>query len=72
MPCVIAVFSKKAEPSPSSVISSSSRSTWSLSLIDSAFGCSTHASRTVLMRAMLLGGFGSSDRDARTGLGSDG
>ena len=49
MPCVIQVRSKNASPPPSAAMSSSSCSTWSLSVIDSAFGCSAQASLTVFM-----------------------
>ena len=49
MPCVIQVRSKNASPPPSASMSASSCSTWSLSVIDSAFGCSAQASLTVFM-----------------------
>lgn len=49
MPWVINVFSKKALPFPSEVISSLSCSIWSLSLIDSALDWGVQASRTVFI-----------------------
>src|ERR1039458_1406297 len=47
MPCVIWVFPKNSVPSPSAVINWSSCSIRSLSLIESALGWSSQASRTV-------------------------
>src|SRR4030095_2835920 len=55
IPWVMWVFSKKASPSPSAWINSSSCSIWSLSLIESAFAWSSQTSRTVFMHGSICG-----------------